>query len=51
MKVTIHVIYSVDIDDDDVEKIEAGEMNLDDIDWMYYIEKAATMELHDIDAG
>lgn len=37
MEAVIHVAYSVSLDDEDVDKIEAGEMSADDIDWNYYI--------------
>lgn len=49
MEVAIHVAYFVTIDDDDVEKIEAGEMDLNDIDWSYYVDDSSEIELDSID--
>lgn len=49
MEVAIHVAHFVTIDDDDVEKIEAGEMDLGDIDWSYYMDKFSEFELDSID--
>lgn len=50
MKIILYVAHFVTIDDDDVEKIEAGEMDLDDIDWSYYVNKFPECELESIDA-
>lgn len=49
MEVAIHVAYSVTIDDDDAEKIETGEMDLNDIDWSYYVNESSAIELDSID--
>lgn len=49
MEVVIHVAHFVTIDDDDAEKIEAGEMNLNDIDWSYYVNESSEIELDSID--
>lgn len=49
MEATIHVTYSVSLDDEDVEKIEAGEMSADDIDWNYYIGEASEIDLEGVD--
>lgn len=49
IEVAIHVTCFVNLDDDDVEKIEAGEMSADDIDWNYYIVEASEIELEFID--
>lgn len=49
MEVAIHVTCFVNLDDEDVEKIEAGEMSADDIDWNYYIVESSEVELEFID--
>lgn len=49
MEVAIHVTYSVNLEDEDVEKIEAGEMSADDIDWNYYIGEANEIDLECVD--
>lgn len=49
MEVTIHVAYFVTIDDDDAEKIETGKMDLNDIDWSYYVNEFSAIELDSID--
>lgn len=49
MEIVIHVAHFVTIDDDDVEKIEAGEMDLNDIDWSYYLDESSGFELDSID--
>lgn len=49
MEIAIHVAHFVTIDDNDVEKIEAGEMNINDIDWSYYVDESSTIELDSID--
>lgn len=49
MQVAIHVTYWVDVEEDDAEKIETGEMSADDLDWSYYITEASEIELDCID--
>lgn len=49
MEVAIHVTYFVNLDDEDVEKIEAGEMSADNIDWNYYIGEASEIDLECVD--
>lgn len=49
MEVTIHVTYFVTLDEEDAEKIEAGEMDANDIDWSYYIGEAEEKELDCVD--
>lgn len=49
MEVAIHVTYFVNLDDEDVEKIEAGEMSADDIDWNYYLGEASEIDLECVD--
>jgi len=45
MEVAIHVTYFVKLDREDAKKIDAGEMNAEDIDWSYYIEEASEIDL------
>ena len=49
MEVAIHVTYFVGLEDEDVKKIEAGEMSVDDIDWNYYIGGASEINLECVD--
>lgn len=49
MEAVIHVAYSVTLDDEDAEKIETGEMTVDNIDWSYYIGEATQIELDCVD--
>lgn len=39
MKAAIQVTYVVELDEEDVEDIQQGKMNLDDIDVGYYVEE------------
>lgn len=49
MEVAIHVTYFVNLDDEDAEKIETGEMDASDLDWNYYIGEATEIEPESID--
>lgn len=49
MEVAITVVYFVTLDGEDAEKIEAGEMSANDIDWNYYIGEASEIDLECVD--
>lgn len=42
------VRVSVELEPDDAEMIESGEMDVSDIDWLYYMDQCCTQELVDI---